>query len=140
MNGSAGDKVIDVAAGLVFHTGKLLITQRHFQGHLGGLWEFPGGKVEQGESFEECLKRELMEELGIVVEVGKQVEEITHSYPEKTVRLRFFKCKWLSGEAAPHQCQALTWIEPEQLLAFEFPAADAQLLELLKADPELWRS
>lgn len=140
MSESSAGKVIDVAAGLVFHEGKLLITQRYFHGHLGGLWEFPGGKVEQGESFEQCLKRELMEELGITVEVGKQVEEITHSYPEKTVHLRFFKCAWLSGEALPHQCQALAWITPQQLSSVEFPAADARLLDLLKRDLDLWRS
>jgi len=136
---SPGDrKVIDVAAGLVFHAGKLLITQRYFHGDLGGLWEFPGGKLEQGESFGECLKRELMEELGIKVRVVAQLEEITHSYPEKTVRLKFFQCTLEHGEAEPHQCQALAWISREQLIGFQFPAADARLLRLLEDSPGLW--
>ena len=69
--------VIEVAAGLVFRDGKLLITQRPAGGHLAGLWEFPGGKREPDESFEDCLRRELMEELGIEVEIGEQIESIT---------------------------------------------------------------
>src|SRR5438309_9744832 len=83
---------IEVAAGLIFRDGKLLITQRRPHDHLGGLWEFPGGKRECNESFQECLARELREELGIHVEVGEIVEEITHVYPEKAVHLKFFGC------------------------------------------------
>src|SRR4029077_11924660 len=75
---------IEVAAGLVFRGGKLLITQRRADSHLGGLWEFPGGKREAAETFEECLARELREELGIEVAVEELVKEITHAYPEKT--------------------------------------------------------
>src|ERR1041385_284352 len=85
---------VEVAAGLVFRNGKLLITQRHPEAHLGGLWEFPGGKREPDESFENCLARELREELGIEVEIGELVESVTHAYPEKTVRLKFFRCHW----------------------------------------------
>src|SRR5580765_7280877 len=69
--------VIDVSAGLVFRAGKLLITKRHDDAHLGGLWEFPGGKREPDESFEACLVRELREELGIEVAVGELVESLT---------------------------------------------------------------
>src|SRR6185369_17339571 len=82
-------EIIEVAAGLVFCEGKLLITQRNADTHLGGLWEFPGGKREPGESFEQCLIRELHEELGIEVTVRELVESLTHAYPEKTVLLRF---------------------------------------------------
>ena len=129
---------IDVAAGLVFHQGKLLITQRRLKDHLGGFWEFPGGKVESGETFERCLIRELKEELGIEVKVGDEIEDITHSYPEKTVRLKFFKCQLLAGKAEPYHCHALTWISREDLSRFEFPAADAKLLQLLESTPEMW--
>src|SRR6266699_853251 len=76
---------VDVAAGLIFRDGKLLITRRHADAHLGGLWEFPGGKRESDETFEECLARELREELGIEVVVGQLVESLTHKYPEKAV-------------------------------------------------------
>jgi len=132
------DRPIDVAAGLVFHGGKLLITQRRLNDHLGGLWEFPGGKVEPGETFEDCLFRELMEELGIEVSVEGEVEDITHSYPEKTVRLKFFRCRLVAGKAEPHHCHALAWISREELGRFEFPAADAKLLRLLEMTPEMW--
>jgi mutator protein MutT len=132
-------KIIDVAAGLVFHNGKLLITQRRPDDHLGGLWEFPGGKVEPGESFEHCLIRELREELGIEVSVGPEIEDITHTYPEKTVRLKFLFCRLASGSATPIHVHALAWITQNELANYEFPAADAKLLELLKARSELWR-
>ena len=82
---------IDVAAGFVFRDGKLLITQRHAEAHLGGLWEFPGGKREPDETFEKCLARELREELGIEVFVGELVESLTQEYAEKTVHLRFYR-------------------------------------------------
>src|SRR6266853_2112638 len=87
-------QAVDVAAALVFRDGKFLITQRHANAHLGGLWEFPGGKREANETFEQCLARELREELGIEVAVGELVESLTHNYPEKAVHLRFYRCQW----------------------------------------------
>src|SRR5262252_5616040 len=127
-------KSIEVSAGLVFRGGKLLITQRHADAHLGGLWEFPGGKREASETFEACLVRELREELGIDVEVGELIESLTHNYPEKSVHLRFFKCVWLRHEPQPLGCAAFKWISQAQLSEFEFPAADARLLEKLRCD------
>jgi 8-oxo-dGTP diphosphatase len=132
--------VIEVAAGLVFRNGKLLITQRHKDSHLGGLWEFPGGKREANETFEECLARELREELGIEVEVGEVLESITHSYPEKTVALKFFRCRWKRNEPKPIDCLDLKWVTAEELRNYEFPAADARLLKMLQSSPKLWRS
>src|SRR6185369_202540 len=85
---------IEVAAGVVFRDGRVLITQRRPGGHLGGLWEFPGGKRESGETFARCLRRELMEELGIEAEVGECLGSVTHRYPGKTVRLKFYRCAW----------------------------------------------
>jgi 8-oxo-dGTP diphosphatase len=85
-----GTKVIEVSAGLIFRSGKLLITQRHARAHLGGLWEFPGGKREPGETFEQCLVRELREELGVEVVVGELFDTVEHAYPERTVSLKFF--------------------------------------------------
>src|SRR3954468_2882622 len=105
---------IDVSAGLIFRAGKLLITQRHADAHLGGLWEFPGGKVECDETFESCLVRELREELGIEVAVRELVETIEHDYPEKRVRLKFFRCEWLAHEPQPLGCPALAWITRDQ--------------------------
>ena len=130
---------IDVAAGLVFRDGKLLITQRPAGGHLPGLWEFPGGKREAAETFETCLARELKEELGIEVEVGALVESITHAYPEKTVHLQFFRCLWRRHEPAALGCAGFQWITADELSAYAFPAADARLLQRLRCNPELWR-
>src|SRR5215831_19354860 len=129
---------IEVAAALVFRGGKLLITQRYAEAHLGGLWEFPGGKREPGESFEECLSRELREELGIEVAVGELIESITHSYPDKTVHLKFFRCRWLQNEPQPLGCCDFKWVSPKELVSYDFPAADARLLERLQTDSALW--
>ena len=130
--------IIDVAAGLVFRDRKLLITQRHEKAHLGGLWEFPGGKREPNESFEACLRRELLEELGIEVDVGELVESLTHSYPEKTVHLKFYLCQWRQHEPQALGCPDFRWIRADELNNFSFPAADAQLLEKLRSNQGLW--
>lgn len=129
---------IEVAAGLVFRQGRLLITQRFPEAHLGGLWEFPGGKRQAGETFPQCLARELREELGIEVEVENLFERITHEYAEKTVHLEFFLCRWLCHEPQPLGCPAFAWVLPPELLHYPFPAADARLLQRLQASPELW--
>ncbi len=130
--------IIEVAAALVFREGKLLITQRHADAHLGGLWEFPGGKREPGETYEECLARELQEELGIDVQVLDLLESLTHPYPEKTVHLRFFRCRWERHEPQPLGCPAFAWITAAQLDQYPFPAADARLLQMLRERPEIW--
>jgi len=131
---------IEVSAGLVFRGGKLLITQRHKDSHLGGLWEFPGGKREGNETFEECLARELREELGIEVEVGVVLESLTHTYPEKTVLLKFFRCRWKQNEPQAIDCLDLKWVTAAELRDYEFPAADARLLEMLRSSQGLWQS
>jgi 8-oxo-dGTP diphosphatase len=133
---NSGGPPIEVAAGLVFRDGKLLITQRPPESHLGGLWEFPGGKREAGESFEQCLRRELVEELGIEVEVHELLEDLTHHYPERSVHLKFFRCRWLRHEPRAILCHDWKWIGPEQLADYPFPAADARLLEKLRSDWE----
>ncbi len=126
---------IEVSAGLVFRDRRLLITQRHSGAHLGGLWEFPGGKREPGESFEHCLVRELREELGIEVIVGELMETIQHDYPEKRVLLKFFRCEWRANEPQPLGCAASAWVNEDELHRYEFPAADARLLEKLRFPP-----
>jgi mutator protein MutT len=135
-----GADLVEVAAGLIFRRGQLLITQRNVESHLGGLWEFPGGKRELGETFEQCLARELREELGIEVAVGELIEGLSHAYPEKTVRLNFYRCQLQSGEPKPLGCADFRWIHAGQLDEFSFPAADQRLLERLKTDSALWRA
>jgi mutator protein MutT len=129
-----GGRPVEVAAGLVFRGGKLLITQRLREAHLGGLWEFPGGKRETAETYEQCLSRELLEELGIEVHVHELVEELTHDYPERSVHLKFFRCRWVRNEPRAILCHDWAWIGPAQLSDYKFPAADARLLEKLRAD------
>ncbi len=127
---------VEVSAALIFRDGKLLITRRHANSHLGGLWEFPGGKREAGESFEQCLIREIREELGVDIAVGELFEEISHDYPEKSVHLKFFICRLLSGEPQPLDCAGVKWVAKTELAGFEFPAADARLLQKLKEKPQ----
>ena len=129
---------IDVSAGLVFRDGKLLITQRRSQDHLGGLWEFPGGKREHGESDEACLRRELREELGIEVEVKELIESLQHDYPGKSVALKFFRCQLLQGEPSALACDSIAWVNSAQLSNFDFPEADQRLLDKLRAQSDLW--
>jgi len=129
---SGGKNQIDVAAALIFCEGKLLIAQRHANSHLGGLWEFPGGKREATETFEECLVREIREELGVEISAGELLEEVTHTYAEKTVHLKFFICRLMRGEPQPLGCAAFRWIGKPELAGYKFPAADAQLLKKLR--------
>jgi len=128
---SAGKKIVEVSAALIFRGGKLLITQRHTGAHLGGLWEFPGGKRESGETFQDCLLREIREELGVEIYVVELFEEIFHDYPEKSVHLKFFICQLPTGEPQAIDCAAVCWVNRTELSNFEFPAADAQLLARL---------
>src|SRR5262249_36504059 len=119
--------------------GKLLITLRHPEAHLGGLWEFPGGKREPNETFEQCLKRELWEELAIEVTIGEMVERLTHEYPERTVHLRFFRCAWLRHEPQTLGCADFAWVRRDQLGQYAFPEADERLLNRLRATPQWWQ-
>ena len=134
----SASKVIEVSAGLVFHDGKLLITQRRSKDHLGGLWEFPGGKRECNESDEACLRRELREELGIEVEVKELIESIRHDYSDKSVHLKFFRCVFLKGELSPIGCDAIAWVKAAELVNYAFPEADLRLLGKLRASQQLW--
>ncbi|MEP6663697.1 MAG: (deoxy)nucleoside triphosphate pyrophosphohydrolase [Verrucomicrobiota bacterium] len=132
--------LIEVSAGLVFRNGLLLITKRKDDVHLGGLWEFPGGKRERDESDEDCLRRELREELGIEVEIKELVESLRHDYPEKTVHLKFFRCTWLRHEPKPMGCADMAWVDAAALDDYTFPEADFQLLKTLRREPELWKN
>lgn len=122
----------------MFRDGQLLITRRRAGDHLGGLWEFPGGKRRSGESFEACLQRELNEELGIEVTVVEAVDSIVHQYPEKLVCIRFIRCFLKRGEPEALECDALVWITRDQIDDYEFPAADKRLLEKLRNTPAFW--
>lgn len=122
-------KRTDVAIGIVVHGGRVLICQRRIGGDFGGLWEFPGGKCETGESPQQCLVRELREELGADVEPVRALTVLEHDYPSLRVRLHPFLCELIGGDPRPVESQRLQWVEPPALRNYSFPAANAPLLE-----------
>ena len=124
---------VSVVAAIIRRDDRILITRRLNDVHLAGLWEFPGGKVEPGESLEVALQREILEELGIKIRVNDEFFRIDHDYPTKSVRLHFFNCTVLEGEAQCREVADLRWVTPEDLTNYEFPPADAQLLAKLRA-------
>lgn len=126
--------VIEVAAGLIHRDGRYLIARRKAGVHLAGYWEFPGGKREAGETLEECLQRELREELNVRVDIPVPYRIVRHEYPEKVVELHFFRCVIESGEAEALDCAELRWVLPEEFSQFEFPPADGVILEALQRD------
>jgi 8-oxo-dGTP diphosphatase len=126
-----GKPVHEVAAGVIRKDGRLLVAKRRKGAHLEGTWEFPGGKREEGESLSECLKRELLEELGIKVSVGPRFDPVVHDYSRKRIVLYAFLCTWLKGEPKPLECQAFRWITPSDLGTLPLPPPDARILEKL---------
>jgi 8-oxo-dGTP diphosphatase len=124
--------VIEVAAGLVRDEhGRYLITQRRRGSHLEGLWEFPGGKLEAGETPAACLRRELTEELSAIFTVGALAETVRWEYPDRTVVLHFFECRLESGHIVPREEQGMAWVEPARLTSYDFPPADRELIQRL---------
>jgi mutator protein MutT len=128
------DSPIDVTAAVIERDGRYLIARRPKGVHLESLWEFPGGKREPGEDLEACLARELREELDIKVEVGPLWRRIVHRYPEKTVALHFFLCRLTLGEPRSQHGSEIAWVAPEGFDAYEFPAADAAVLEAIRSE------
>ena len=121
-----------VTAGVVFRDGRLLLATRRPGGHLAGLWEFPGGKVEPGESLEDCITRELQEELGLNVSAPQLAFRVTHVYPQKTVQLFFLRCECAPDlEPVGREGQQARWFRPAELPAKLVPA-DREVLENLK--------
>lgn len=128
----ARDTVI-VAAGVLERNGRILAARRKKGSHLEGHWEFPGGKLEAGESPEECLVRELAEELGVSVRPGSILEVVFHRYPEKSVLLLFYSCSLPEGEPEPRaiDCEELLWVERERLPTLEWAPADVVFVRKL---------
>jgi len=122
--------VVEVVAAVVEEAGRFLITRRLEGTHLAGLWEFPGGKILPEEKPEDALRRELREELGVEAVVGEPVETVDWAYPEKSVRLLFFRCA-LAGEPAPLEGQEIRWVAAADLPSYNFPGADATLIARL---------
>jgi 8-oxo-dGTP diphosphatase len=126
-------KRVDVALAIVLRGSRVLIARRKSTGAFAGFWEFPGGKREPGETIEECLHRELWEELAIRAKPVMSLPPIVHDYPQVQVRLHPYLCLHEAGEPQLIQCQALRWVEPRDLHHFEFPEANAPLIEQIIA-------
>jgi A/G-specific adenine glycosylase len=121
-----------VAAGVIWKGDDLLIAQRPSEGLLGGMWEFPGGKQEEGESLEACLKREIREELDFDIEVGEFLTSVDHGYSHFSITLHAFNAQYGGGQPRALECADWRWIKPEQLDDFAFPRADRKVIEYLR--------
>ena len=122
-----------VAAVIRRADGRVLLAQRLPGGPHGGLWEFPGGKVEAGETPEQALAREIHEELGVAVVVGKHLLTVEHVYPHIKIRLMAYVCSLPDGAPRPLHCQDLRWASPTQLTERPMPAADLPIAEHFSA-------
>ena len=108
-----------------------LIAQRKEGDSFGSFWEFPGGKKNPEETFEECVVREIQEELGITVAVEKKFMEITREYKDKTIWLNFYLCSHVSGDPQPLDCQKVQWADVAELSRFQFPPANEVVIDRL---------
>jgi 8-oxo-dGTP diphosphatase len=126
-------KRIVVVAAIIEHAGRFLVARRLEGTHLAGYWEFPGGKVHEGEGHEDALEREMAEELGCGITLLRKVLHTAHAYPDRTVELHFYRGE-LTG--APHAAlgQELRWISRDEFATLQFPPADAELIAGLIQD------
>jgi 8-oxo-dGTP diphosphatase len=126
---------VDVVVAIVTNqSGDVLVARRATHKHQGGLWEFPGGKVECGEGIEAALKREIYEELGITIEEAKPFMQQTHCYPDKRITLHVWSVTRFSGEAYGKENQPIAWINKTDLPTLEFPAANQAILQKFLAN------
>lgn len=124
-----------VTAGVIWNGAgdRVLIAQRPADKMLGGLWEFPGGKCLEGETLEDCLRRELREELAIEVEVGEAVTVVEHGYTHFSITLHAFHCRHVAGEPTPHGVADWRWVALNNLDAFPWPRTDLHIIAALRA-------
>ena len=121
-----------VTAAVVERDGRLLVTRRLEGSHMGGFWEFHGGKCEPGEPAEACLARELLEELGVSATVHEEIYRTTYTYGDRVLDLRFFRCD-LATEPRPLLGQDVRWVPRHELTTLAFPPADTELVARLAA-------
>lgn len=122
---------IRVVGAMIERDGRYLITQRKPTASLPLLWEFPGGRVEPGETDAEALKRELREEMAIAVNVAGEVMHVQHAYPDYDIDFRVYRCTLIDGEVRHIKVYDHRWVSPQDLDDYEFPAADQKTLEQL---------
>ena len=121
----------DVPVGLIWRRGKLLITKRPLDAMLGGLWEFPGGKQEPGESLEAALRREIQEETGLAVTVGEHLLSVDHAYSHFRVTLHAFHCAAPRGRVRVTKCDAFKWVAVGELGGYPFPSGSRAIIRKL---------
>lgn len=127
----SGGKALHVVAGVVVRDGLVLVARRLPGGYHGGLWEFPGGKVEEGEDPRQALARELMEELGVGVSVGERLAMVEWRYPHRTILLDVYRCDIHSGVPVAIECAEVAWVAAEALSALPMPEADGPVVEIV---------
>ena len=127
---SGGAEVIDVVAAVIYRADTVLLCQRHDGPHLPLMWEFPGGKIDRGESPRAALQRELAEELEVGATIGRQLADVEHHYPEKSVRIRFFLAD-IDEEPRAVVHRELRWIARAELPGYEVPPANASVVRLI---------
>jgi 8-oxo-dGTP diphosphatase len=125
-----GAITITVVAAVIEDVDRFLVTRRQPGTHLAGMWEFPGGKIDAGETHKAALRRELMEELGVDADVGACVHRTEHAYPDRSIELYFYRCE-LNGAPRPELGQEMRWVPREELRALGFPPADTELIDML---------
>ena len=123
--------MIEVVAGVIYKDNKFLIAQRNMKKSQGGLWEFPGGKVESNETKRDALKREIKEEFNTDIEVTEYIGEIIHHYPEKEVKIYFYKAKLIGDNIELLEHEAYEWITKEDKVSYKFAGADEKIFDLL---------
>ncbi|MGD9158199.1 MAG: 8-oxo-dGTP diphosphatase MutT [Desulfobacteraceae bacterium] len=125
-------KQITVTAAIIWQNGKVLITKRPEGTHLEGLWEFPGGKKEKAETLEECIAREIKEELGVQVRPRKLLLTVKHEYETKIVDLHIFECALVNGTPVSMEGQDMKWVRPRDMSDYTFPPPDIEVIKFLR--------
>ncbi|HHD56980.1 MAG TPA: (deoxy)nucleoside triphosphate pyrophosphohydrolase [Desulfobulbaceae bacterium] len=125
------NKVIDVAAAVIRKNNLILVARRAKGEHLEYKWEFPGGKIEPGETPEECLQRELEEEFSIIAKVGRFIDENIYHYPDKSIRLLAYEVSWLDGDFVLHVHDKVAWLTAGALLKKNLAEADIAIAQLV---------
>lgn len=120
---------IHVVGAVITDGDRILCAQRGYEKALAGLWEFPGGKIEQGESPQEALQREIQEEMQCEIEIGEQVEHTEYEYDFGVVHLTTFYCKLVNGEPVLTEHTAIEWLKPDELEELEWAPADIPAIE-----------
>jgi 8-oxo-dGTP diphosphatase len=126
-------EIVKVTAAILQKEGRIIIAQRKSSDHLSGKWEFPGGKIEYGETPEECLARELKEEFDIDVAIGKYIGSSIYHYDHLSIELMAYQSFWVSGAINMKDHKAYRWVTVDQLTEFDFAPADVPFVEMLSA-------